>query len=362
MSDTARTANRKPAPIPMAPKTLRFTRQAVGTMARLLGLTVCCCLSPLVTPATAADVLPEIRLDANNRVPACVTPDRLMAFVAIRNRRLDPRFRDLAKWYRHHGEAMRVRWDYAFFQMALETNFLTYRRPDGRPGDVDPRQNNFAGIGATGGGVAGDRFPDIATGVLAQVQHLVAYSGEPLARPVAPRTQAKQDVIVAASRRLARPIRFSDLARRWAADPRYGASIAVVADTYHQAFCQNREASHVERSSNARPAPQIAKSYLGGPLPPAEPAAIVTPPKPKAVDRTASPRSIFRTIWRRGDPPPTAIAGWNVTATTPQAPAANDITSGLLGGLQAIAQSVNAPLVLVPPPPRLVLRATKAPQ
>ncbi len=100
-----------------------------------------------------------------------------MAFLKMRNGQLAPRYRDIAKWYQHHGEAWRVRWDYAFFQMALETNFLTYRRGNGEPGDVQPAQNNFAGIGATGGGVTGDRFPDVSTGVLAQIQHLVAYSG-----------------------------------------------------------------------------------------------------------------------------------------------------------------------------------------
>lgn len=364
---------------PSAKIALLSGRPATGARSKLLTFSVCCLLWPLVTTsASAAETLPEIRLNTGNRVPACVTPERLMAFVATRNPRLDPRFRDLAKWYRHHGEALRVRWDYAFFQMALETNFLSYRRPDGRPGDVDPRQNNFAGIGATGGGVPGDRFPNVATGVLAQLQHLVAYSGEPLARPVAPRTQLKQDVIVAASRRLARPVRFSDLARRWAADPRYGASIAVIADSYRQAFCQRHEANNLQRTGNAGPRPEIAKSYLGGPVPPASPPAIVTPPKPQAAVRTG-PASVARTVWRRGDPMPPAIAGWAVAVTSPETPAATSAaahttpspppattgdtsktsSSRLLDGLQAMAQSVSLPLA--PPPPRLALREKKAP-
>ena len=104
-----------------------------------------------------------------------------MAFLAERNAHLDPRFRNIAYWYKHFGEAWRVRWDYAFFQMAIETNFLSYRRGDGRRGDVGETQNNFAGIGATGGGVRGERFADVPTGVHAQIQHLVAYSGERLA-------------------------------------------------------------------------------------------------------------------------------------------------------------------------------------
>lgn len=183
--------------------------------------------------------LPEIRTSDQNRVPRCVTPDRLMAFLKSRNPRPDPRYRDIAQYYKQWGEAWRVRWDYAFFQMAIETNFLTYRQPNGRMGDVDPRQNNFAGIGTTGGGVPGDSFPDVKTGVLGQIQHLVAYSGERLANPVAPRTQLKQDDIIEASLELNRKVRFSDLSRRWAVDPKYGSSIAWVAEQFRQQQCPN---------------------------------------------------------------------------------------------------------------------------
>lgn len=194
-------------------------------------------------PACAADQTPAIRLSETNTVPACVTPERLMRFLGSRNPRLEARFADIAKHYQSLGEGWRVRWDYAFYQMAVETNFLTYRRPDGRLGDVDPRQNNFAGIGTTGGGVPGDSYPDVRTGVLAQIQHLVAYSGEKLAQPIAPRTQLKQDDIVAQSRSLGREVHFSDLSRRWAVDKNYGRSIAWVADLYAGAYCTGKHAA-----------------------------------------------------------------------------------------------------------------------
>ncbi len=191
--------------------------------------------------AALAGSAPEIRITAANQVPACVTPDRLMAFLKVRNRNLDPRFKDIASFYKQSGEAWRVRWDYAFFQMAIETNFLTYRRPEGQWGDVNPRQNNFAGIGTTGGGVPGDKFPDVKTGVLGQIQHLVAYSGERMAAPTAPRTQLKQDDIILESQKLGRPVRFSDLARRWAVDPRYGSSIEWVADAFRSEQCKDAD-------------------------------------------------------------------------------------------------------------------------
>src|SRR5258706_2139550 len=139
--------------------------------------------------AARGPTLPEIRLAAGQSVPACVTPGRLMRHVLERTHDLNPAFRDIARYYKQHGEALRVRWDYAFFQMLLETNYLSYKTGSGRWGDVDPKQNNFAGIGTTGGGVPGDSFPDVSSGVLAQMQHLVAYSGERVRNPLAPRTR-----------------------------------------------------------------------------------------------------------------------------------------------------------------------------
>lgn len=164
-----------------------------------------------------------------------------MAFLASRNPNLDPRFRDIARLYRYHGEAYRIRWDYAFFQMMVETNSLQFRRPDGKPGDVRPLQNNFAGIGTTGGGVPGDSFPNVSMGVLGQVQHLVAYSGERVADPVAPRTRLKQDDILSASARIAsiRAVTFQDLSGRWAVDRRYGRTIDGIADRFSVDFCKN---------------------------------------------------------------------------------------------------------------------------
>ncbi|MGI9478241.1 MAG: hypothetical protein ACR2PI_16180 [Hyphomicrobiaceae bacterium] len=152
---------------------------------------------------------------------------------------LHPRHRNIAKWYRKHGQTQRVRWDYAFFQMALETNFLSFRRSNGQRGDVLPRQNNFAGLGTTGGGVRGDSYPDVSTGVLAQIQHLVVYSGQRLRRPTGHRTRLKQNVILNSVREIVRrrPVTFADLAGRWAADRRYGRSIQRLANRFYGRFC-----------------------------------------------------------------------------------------------------------------------------
>lgn len=62
-----------------------------------------------------------------------------------------------------------VRGDIAFSQACKETGFFKFN------GDVKYTQNNFAGLGATGG-VPGCSFPDIDTGILAQAQHLKSYA------------------------------------------------------------------------------------------------------------------------------------------------------------------------------------------
>jgi hypothetical protein len=219
----------------------------------------------LILPTIAKAAAPPIRTSAASAVPPCVTPERLNAFLAHHNRQrgyvLAPRFRDIASWYKRHGERHRVRWDYAFFQMLLETNFLSYRRANGKWGDVNPKQNNFAGLGTTGGGVPGDSYPDVSTGVLAQIQHLVTYSGERLANPVGHRTRLKQDVILKSVAPILakRPVTFADLARRWAADRHYGRSIEGVASAFRSEHCRPGDLQLARAPSPSRPPPPPAR-------------------------------------------------------------------------------------------------------
>ncbi len=214
--------------------------------------------------AHAATGVPEIRISDTNRVPACVTPDRLLAYLMNRNPALDPRYKSIAGDFKKHGEALRIRWDYAFYQMLLETNSLKFG------GDVKPRQNNFAGLGATGGGVRGESFPDVSTGVLAQLQHLVAYSGEKVAQPVAARTREHQDSIIAKSAKLGRPVRFADLTNRWAADRKYIRSIEALASGFTDAHCTAPEPVAREQS---KPAPRPFERRAEPKIEPPKPAA-----------------------------------------------------------------------------------------
>jgi hypothetical protein len=104
----------------------------------------------LISAGAGATALPPIIADADNTVPKCVTPAALMQFVAERNARHQPppkiasRFEGIASRYQSVGQCVArppqncvgVRWDYAFFQMLIETNYLTFLRPGGTPASV----------------------------------------------------------------------------------------------------------------------------------------------------------------------------------------------------------------------------------
>ena len=100
-------------------------------------------------------------------------------------RAIDQRFANLAALYQRIGhdaahppeQCVAVRWDYAFFQMLIETNYRDVsagrRRARRR---AAARRSYFAGVGATVPGKPGEHFKDVATGVLAHLQHVLMYS------------------------------------------------------------------------------------------------------------------------------------------------------------------------------------------
>ncbi len=65
-----------------------------------------------------------------------------------------------------------VRADIAFCLMIHETGYLNFG------GDVTRDQNNFGGLGTTGGGVKGASFDTMEEGVRAVVQHLKCYASD----------------------------------------------------------------------------------------------------------------------------------------------------------------------------------------
>ena len=95
----------------------------------------------------------------------------LTAYLLAGNR--SPRFTvppaTLAAYYVRYAGEVGLRADVLWAQMLHETGFGTYG------GAADPRQNNFAGIGATGGGEPGLWFPTAEAGVKAHIAHMAAY-------------------------------------------------------------------------------------------------------------------------------------------------------------------------------------------
>lgn len=208
--------------------------------------------SVLWITAAGAEGLPGIAIDERNDVPGCVTTDRLMSFLRERNPRLDARFASIAAEYRKWGEELGVRWDYAFFQMFLETAGLTYRRPDGRPGRIEPAQNNFAALGLAERGAPGDRFPSVTSGVEAHVRRIAQMAG----------------VDDDESSSAAKPSDWSALSAAWApADRSYATSLEAVAKRYFDRFCSQAAAqpavASLQRIPDAAPQSQPRTAVAG---------------------------------------------------------------------------------------------------
>lgn len=223
-------------------------------------------LSLAFSGVAQAASLPPIIATADNAVPACVTPADLMRFLDDRNARIhrtiDPRLDNIANLYKKIGtcvsrepeKCVGVRWDYAFFQMLIETNYLTFRRPNGTPASMSSADNNFAGVGAAIAGKPGEHFNDERTGVLAHLQHVLMYSNTRIPQPVARRTRQVQDDVQAVMRRLHRPVTYADLARQWTGVGKssYAEQLRQLAERYAERFCHGEDLS--ARAAMAKPA------------------------------------------------------------------------------------------------------------
>lgn len=148
---------------------------------------------------------------------------QLQIFLRDNNQEALVKFPDLPKLYREEAAIEGVNHDIAFCQMCLETGFLRFGD------DIEPQQNNFAGLATIGGGNQTATFPSARVGVRAHIQHLKAYASlEPLA----------QEVVDPRFRFVTRGIAplVTDLSGRWEADLQYGQKIeALVKRLYESA-------------------------------------------------------------------------------------------------------------------------------
>ena len=102
---------------------------------------------------------------------AAATAEQMRTYLKAKNPKVAQSVLDMVPLYLSEGKAEGVRGDIAFAQSCLETGNFTFSGSA-----VTISQNNFCGMGVTGGGVKGDSFDTPQLGIRAQVQHLKAYA------------------------------------------------------------------------------------------------------------------------------------------------------------------------------------------
>ena len=117
-----------------------------------------------------------------------------------------------------------------YVQVLKETGWLQFT------GDVKADQFNFGGLGTTGDAIAGASFPDVRTGLRAQVQHMRAYadpdvSAASLANPL---VDPRFDYVRKGSARYVQYLGAQENPDRtgWATAPGYGDDLVSMMDRY----------------------------------------------------------------------------------------------------------------------------------
>ncbi|MBR5912851.1 MAG: glucosaminidase domain-containing protein [Selenomonadaceae bacterium] len=100
------------------------------------------------------------------------TQEQMVKFILLRNPnpKINCSVEDLVRYYYEEGAVEGIRPDIALCQAIKETGTWNYG------GDVTPDQNNYCGLGTTGGGVKGGYFATPQIGARAHIQHLLVYT------------------------------------------------------------------------------------------------------------------------------------------------------------------------------------------
>ena len=313
-------------------------------MKRLLGAFLPIALAAAFSTSLLAAELPQVKVSASNQVPECATPGRLTAYLQTRNPRLDPRFEGVATQYMRHGEALGIRWDIAFFQMILETGGLRFG------GDVKPAQNNFAGLGASGGGARGESFGDVSTGVKAHLQHLLMYAGDHIDDPVAERTRKVQEwgVLTAWQKSIEGPMTFTLVAKQWAPTSRnYGRDVSTISDEFYNQFCNADD-----------PKPELVQEAREGRQPPAT-KATAKAKKAKAetevaavVEPAAEEQPVALPTQKGAD-----VAKQRIEEERKENPPLKALGAGMIGSVTKTAATETSPAAAEDSPPVTLLNA-----
>jgi hypothetical protein len=325
-------------------------------MKSLFGASLTIALAAVLSTSVLAADLPEVKLTADNKVPQCATPGRLMTYLRSRNPNVDPRFEDVAAQYMKHGQALGIRWDIAFFQMILETGALRFG------GDVKATQNNFAGLGASGGGARGESFGDVSTGVKAHLQHLLMYAGERVENPVAERTRKVQEwgVLTDWQKSIDGPMTYALIAKQWAPTSRnYVRDISTISDGFYNGYCDGEDPNPnlVQEANNDQPKSK-AKSKA---KPRVEPATEIAAAEPAADEAPAAETPIKADAAATG----AEIAQRNIEEERKQGGPLKALGAGMLGAKAdantAKSTTAAAPAEEAPPVTLLNAKADSTP-
>ncbi len=121
---------------------------------------------------TPLSVLRESPDDVTIFGDAVANQGQMVNFIKKRNAapKINCTVEELVSFYYEEAELEGIRPDVAICQAIKETGTWNYG------GDVIPEQNNYCGLGTTGGGVKGAFFPTPQLGVRAHIQHLLSYA------------------------------------------------------------------------------------------------------------------------------------------------------------------------------------------
>lgn len=128
---------------------------------------------------TTAAKIPDESVEIMGKAEA--TEEQMLGFLLKNNPnpKLTCAPKELIHCYYVEGNLENIRPDLALCQSFKETGFYNYG------GDVLPSQNNYCGLGATGGGKKGAAFSSPQIGARAHIQHIKVYvSKEPPKTPV----------------------------------------------------------------------------------------------------------------------------------------------------------------------------------
>ncbi|MDT8903177.1 glucosaminidase domain-containing protein [Anaeroselena agilis] len=139
-----------------------------------------------------------------------ISKEQMVTFIRRHNPmpKINVALEELVNLYWEEAGHEGIRPDLALAQAILETGYFRFG------GDVLPSQNNFAGIGTTGGGPRGATFESARLGVRAHVQHLLAYTTA--REPLKPIIDPRYNLVRAIPRYFAQCPTWESLGGKWA--------------------------------------------------------------------------------------------------------------------------------------------------